>query len=75
MPKVPEDPEPHGPAEQFGLKLLLLRQLGVLSVLGLNVRPASSSGTQRQIEVKTQTCHSIETPLLDVTGGENCDNS
>lgn len=25
VPKVPEDPEPHGPADQFRLKLLLLR--------------------------------------------------
>lgn len=46
VPKVPEDPEPHGPADQLGLELLLLGQLGVLSVLGLDVRSASSSGTQ-----------------------------
>lgn len=53
VPKVPEDPEPHDTADKFRLKRLFLRELWVLSVLGLNVRSASSSATQRYIEVKT----------------------
>lgn len=45
VPEVPEDPEPHGPADDLRLQLLVLGQLGVLAVLGLDVGPASGPGT------------------------------
>lgn len=41
MPAVPKDPEPHDTTDKLRLKLLLLRQLRVLSVLWLNVRSAT----------------------------------
>lgn len=45
MPAVPQNPEPHGTTEELSLKLLILRQLGVLSVLRFDVGPAAGSET------------------------------
>lgn len=41
MPAVPEDPEPHDSTDELRLDLLFLGQLGVLSVLRLNVGSAA----------------------------------
>lgn len=46
MPAVPKDPEPHDTTDKLRLKLLLLRQLRVLSVLWLNVRSATRPDKQ-----------------------------
>lgn len=45
VPEMPQDPEPHGAAEQLCLKLLVLGELRRLSVLGFNMRASSRPKT------------------------------
>lgn len=45
VPAVPQDPEPHGTAQDLRLELLVLRDLRICPVLGLDVRTIASPKT------------------------------